>query len=74
MYSAGESGLFCNILLIAVLKCEGEKCVLGEGPENHLMILIWLGVIPFKEVTELAQLKWFGHVVRMGDEKYSKMA
>jgi len=28
----------------------------------------------FKEVTELAQLKWFGHVVKMGDEKYSRMS
>jgi hypothetical protein len=60
-------------LLIAVLKYEDEKCVLEEGLENHLMILMRLGIIPFKEVTELAQLKWFGHVVRMGDEKYSRM-
>lgn len=60
-------------MLIAVLKYEGEKCVLGEGHENHLMILMWVGIIPFKEVTELAQLKWFGHV-RMGDERCSKMA
>jgi len=40
IYSEGESGLFCNILLIAVLKYEVEKCVLGEGLENHLMILM----------------------------------
>jgi len=25
-------------------------------------------------VTELTQLKWFGHVVKMWGEKYSKMA
>lgn len=56
-----------------MLKYEDEKCVLEEGLENHLMILMRLGIIPFKEVTELAQLKWFGHVVRMGDEKYSRM-
>jgi len=74
IYSAHGSGLFCNILLIAVLKYERENCVLGEGLENHLMILVWLGIILFKEVTELAQLNWFGHVVKLGDEKYSKMA
>lgn len=72
IHGAGESGLCCNILLM--LKYEGEKCVLGEGLENHLLILMWLGIIPFKEVTELAQLKWFGLVVTMVNEKYSKMA
>jgi hypothetical protein len=38
IHSAGESGLFCNTLLM--LKYEGEKCVLGEGLENHLLILM----------------------------------
>jgi hypothetical protein len=33
-----------------------------------------LGIIPLKQMIELAQLRWFGHGVRMGDETYSKMA
>jgi hypothetical protein len=27
------------------------------------------GIIPLKEMVELAQLRWFGLVVRMGDER-----
>ena len=33
-----------------------------------------LGIIPLKEIIELAQFRWFGHTVRMGDERYPKMA
>jgi len=33
-----------------------------------------LGIIPFKEMTELTQFKWFGHIVRTRDEKCPKMA
>jgi hypothetical protein len=33
-----------------------------------------LGIIPLKEIIELAQLRWFGHVVRIGDLRYTKMA
>jgi hypothetical protein len=33
-----------------------------------------LGIIPLKEITQLAQQRWFGQVVRMGYEKYRKMA
>jgi hypothetical protein len=32
-----------------------------------------LGIIPLKGMTELAQLRWFGHL-RMGDERYPEMA
>jgi hypothetical protein len=32
-----------------------------------------LGIIPLKEMIELAQLRWFEHVVRMRDERYPKM-
>jgi hypothetical protein len=31
-------------------------------------IRMGLGVAPFKEMTESAQLRWFGHVMRMEDE------
>jgi len=32
------------------------------------------GVIPLREMTELAQLRWFGHSVRIGDERYLQTA
>jgi hypothetical protein len=32
-----------------------------------------LGIIPLKEITELAWLRWYGHVVRMGGERYPKI-
>jgi len=31
-------------------------------------------IIRHKEMAELAQLKWYRYVVRMGDERYHKMA
>jgi hypothetical protein len=33
-----------------------------------------LGIFPHKEIIELAQLRLFGHVVRMGDGSYPKVA
>ena len=32
------------------------------------------GIVPLKKMIELAQCRWFGYVVRMGDERYPKMA
>jgi len=34
---------------------------------------IGLGIFPHKEIRELAQLRLFGHVVRMGDGSYPEM-
>jgi hypothetical protein len=33
-----------------------------------------LGIIPLKDMIELTQLRWFGSIVRMGDERFLKMA
>jgi hypothetical protein len=33
-----------------------------------------VGIIPLKKMIELAQKRWFGYVIRMGDEIYPKMA
>jgi hypothetical protein len=33
-----------------------------------------LGIFSHKEIRELAQPRWFGHVVRLGDWSYPKMA
>lgn len=33
-----------------------------------------LGIFPHKEIRELAPLRWFWHVVRMGDGSYPKVA
>jgi hypothetical protein len=33
-----------------------------------------LGIIPLREMTKLAQLRWYGHIVRMGDERYPQIA
>jgi len=33
-----------------------------------------LGISPNKGMTELAELRWFGYIVRMGDERYTRMA
>jgi hypothetical protein len=32
-----------------------------------------LGIMHLKEMIRLAQVRWFGHVVGMGDERYHKM-
>jgi hypothetical protein len=32
------------------------------------------GITPLKEMIQSVKLRWFGHVVRMGDEKCPKMA
>ena len=32
------------------------------------------GIIPLKKMIKLAQYRWFGNVVQMGDERYPKMA
>jgi len=32
------------------------------------------GIIPLKKMIELAQYRWFGYVIRMGDKSYPKMA
>lgn len=37
-------------------------------------ISVEFGIIPLKKVMELAQYRWFGYVIRMGDKRYSKMA
>jgi hypothetical protein len=33
-----------------------------------------LGIIPVKETIDLSQLRWFGHLVRTGNEIHPKMA
>jgi hypothetical protein len=32
-----------------------------------------LGIIPLKEMTELAWLRWYGHIVRIGGERYPEI-
>jgi hypothetical protein len=32
-----------------------------------------LGIIPLKEMTELARLRWYGHDVRIGGKRYPKI-
>lgn len=48
----------------------------GQTPRHRISIQtvrMGLGIIPIKYVIELAQLRWFGHVVKMGDERYPEM-
>jgi hypothetical protein len=33
-----------------------------------------LGISPLKGTTELAKLRWFRNIVRIGDERHPKMA
>jgi hypothetical protein len=33
-----------------------------------------LGISPLEGMRELAELNWFGNIVRMGDKRYPKMA
>jgi hypothetical protein len=35
-------------------------------------IRMGLGLIPIKQTNQLAKLRWFGSVVRMGDKRYPK--
>jgi hypothetical protein len=42
------------------------------GKIGNQTLRVWLGIIPLREMIELAQLRWFGHVVRMGNERYAK--
>jgi hypothetical protein len=37
-------------------------------------IKLGLGVSPLEAIRELAELRWFGNIVRMGEERYPKMA
>jgi hypothetical protein len=46
---------------------------LEETGSGIKRIRMGLGIIPHKETTELIQLSWFWHLVRMGDDIYNKM-
>jgi hypothetical protein len=41
---------------------------------SNQTVRLGLGIIPHKQITELAELRWFGHVIRMGVERYQKIA
>jgi len=42
--------------------------LMSEIKIRNPAVRMGLGIISLKEMTELAQLRWDGHVVRMGDD------
>jgi hypothetical protein len=49
----------------------------GETNRDRIMnqaMRMGLGIIPLKEMIEIVHFRWFGHVVRMWDDRCPKMA